>query len=661
MNTGENEHGLRKILDMTRFASMLVLGLHYYYTFFNVFSVWKGRSALTDRILVNIVHTGLFNEPIITKVVALTMLAIALLGVRGRKREKLVYRTAVIYLAVGSALYFGSGACFLLIDEEAYLAATYMAVTTLGYVFILTGGTLLSRVIRQRLSDDVFNTANETFPQEEGLIENEFSFNLPTKYRLKDRWRPSWLNCANPRRGVLILGSPGSGKSFFILENFLRIQLRKQYTQFTYDMKFPELTTLVYNYYLTYRHTYPVEPKFYTINFTRPEYSHQCNPLDPAYMLDLVDAIQSSRTILLSINRTWAQKQGDFFVESPMNLLAAIIWFLRRYQAGEFCTLPHAIEMLQLPYDELFTILRMEPDIQILVNPFISAYEQEVMETLDNQVSSVKIPLGRLASPSLYWVMSGNDFTLDINNPAAPKIFCLGNDPTKAEALAPIMSLYADRMNKIINVQGRAKCATNYDEFSSLRATSVQTVISQGRSNLIACVIAVQDISQLRQVYSKDEADAIWNMTGNIISGQVAGDSARLLAERFPKTLQDKNSLSINRTDVSVSKSKQLEFAVTASLISNLSSGEFVGVVADNPDQPIELKAFHARVVNDLSALKKEKESLKPLPVIKHVDAGIIQRNFIQIKEDIENLRISEMDRIMNDSSLSALVVTKQQ
>jgi YWFCY protein/TraM recognition site of TraD and TraG len=659
MNTGENEQGLRKVMDMTRFVSVGILGLHYYYIGYDLFCQYGWQSKLTDRLLANIASTGLFTRPIITKTIILGLLTIALLGVQGRKREKLSYRTALYYIIIGVTLYFGGWLISSLAVSRLAEMIVYIGITTLGFVLVMTGATMLTRVIRQQLSDDVFNTANETFPQEERLIENEFSFNLPMQYRLKQQWRDSWLNCANPRRGVLILGSPGAGKSFFILENFLRIQLRKQYCQFTYDMKFPELTTLVYNYYLRYRHTYTVEPKFCTINFTRPEYSHQCNPLDPTYMLDLIDAIQSSRTILLSINKSWSQKQGDFFVESPMNLLAAVIWFLRKYRDGEFCTLPHAIEMLQLAYDELFTILRTEPDIQILINPFISAYEQDVMETLDNQVSSVKIPLGRLASPSLYWVMSGKDFTLDINNPAAPKIFCLGNDPTKAEALAPIMSLYADRMNKIINVQGRAKCATNYDEFASLRATSVQTVISQGRSNLIACVIAVQDISQLRQVYSKDEADTIWNMTGNIISGQVAGDSARMLAERFPKTLQDKNSLSINRTDVNVSKSKQLEFAVTASLVSNLSSGEFVGVIADNPDQQIELKAFHGKVINDLAALKKEKENFKPLPIIKKVDAGIVHQNFLQVKQDIENLRISEMDRIMNDPALAAFIVSK--
>jgi len=658
MNTGENEQGLHKILDITRIGSLVILGLHYYWTCYASFNNWGLRSTLTDHILMNIGQTGLFSNPLAGKALALGLLAIALCGVRGRKKEKLPYRTAVVYLAVGALVYFGSPVCLLLAGDDV-VAISYMGLTTMGYILVLTGGTLLSRVIRQKLSDDVFNTANETFPQEERLITNEFSFNLPMVYRLNDRWRSSFLNCINPRRGVLICGSPGSGKSFHILENFLRIQIKKAYSQFTYDMKFPELTTLVYNYYLLYRKSYKVEPKFCTINFTRPEYSHRCNPLHPAYMLDQTDAIEASRTILLSINKTWAQKQGDFFVESPMNLLAAVIWYLRKYQDGVFCTLPHAIEMLQLPYEELFSLMQSEPELLILINPFISAFVNDVMETLDNQVSSVKIPLGRLASPLLYWIMSGNDFTLDINNPAEPKLFCLGNDPTKAEALAPIMSLYADRMNKIINVQGRMKCATNYDEFASLRAASVQTVISQGRSNLIACVIAIQDISQLRKVYSRDEADAIWNMTGNIISGQVAGDSARQLAERFPKTLQDKNSLSINRTDVSISKAKQLEFAVTASLISNLSSGEFVGVVADNPDQPIELKAFHAKVVNDLQAIGREKKNFLPIPEIKKVDPGIIQRNFLQIKKDIEDLKISELDRIKNDPSLAGLIIIK--
>jgi len=659
MNTGDNDQGLRKILDMIRMGSLVLLGLHYYFTCYAAFAAWGVRSKITDRVLFNIARTGFFGRPVWAKTIILVLLTIALLGVRGRKMEKLRQRTAFLYLATGITIYFSSVWCLSAAAEDSLVAGLYMGVTTLGYLLFLGGATLLSRVIRQKLSADVFNTANEWFPQEERLLTNEFSFNVPMRYRGTKGWRDSYLNCINPRRGVLICGSPGSGKSL-LLENFLRTQIQKHYAQFTFDMKYPELTTLVYNYYLKYRDQYPKPPRFCTLNFTRPEYSHRCNPLHPAYMLDQIDAIDASRTILLSINKTWASKQGDFFVESPMNLLAAVIWYLRKYRDGEFCTLPHAIEMLQLPYDALFTLLRTEEDVQILINAFVSAFENDVMETLDNQVSSVKIPLGRLASPLLYWVMSGNDFTLDINNPNDPKLFCLGNDPTKAEALAPIISLYADRMNKIINVQGRMKCATNYDEFASLRVASVQTVISQGRSNLIACVIAFQDISQLRKVYSRDEADAIWNMTGNIISGQVAGDSARQLAERFPKTLQDKNSLSINRTDVSVSKAKQLEFAVTASLISNLSSGEFVGILADNPDQPVDLKAFHSKMVLDLPGLTREKKEFSPVPIVNDISGGKIQRNFMQIKQDIENLKVSELERIQADPNLARYIVAKQ-
>ena len=104
-------------------------------------------------------------------------------------------------------------------------------------------------------------------------------------------------------------------------------------------------------------------------------------------MLDITDAIESSRTILLGLNREWIRRQGDFFVESPINFLAAIIWFLRKYQDGIYCSLPHIIELMQVEYDKLFTILRTEPGIEALINPFISAYINDVMEQLEGQIA----------------------------------------------------------------------------------------------------------------------------------------------------------------------------------------------------------------------------------------------------------------------------------
>lgn len=657
--TGENEMGLRKIIDMTRMISIVILLIHFYYYCYGAFEEWGLTHTITDRLLLNFSHSGLFSSFNVSKLVSLLFLAVSLVGARGRKNPKSNYKSAFAYIITGLLIYFISGLAVLIKSMElTSVAQLYMALTGTGYLLMLTGGVSLSRIIKGRLSSEVFNKANETFPQEERLLTNPYSINLPATYQLKGKIRSSWINYVNPRRGLLALGSPGSGKSWYIIENCIRQLSDKSFAQFVFDFKYPELTNLTYNLYLKNRHKYPVPPEFFCVNFTKP--IHRLNPLYPDMLLDLVDAIEASKTMLLSINKSWASRQGEFFVESPINLLAAVIWFLKKFDGGKYCTLPHAIELLQLDYEKLFTVLNYEPEIQTLINPFSSAFLNDVMETVDNQMASVKIPLGRLSSPSLYYILSGNDFTMDINNPKAPKIFCLGNDPLKSEALAPVISLICDRLNKIINQPGRYKCATIYDEFATIRATSVLRVIGQGRSNDIICIIALQDYSQLKQVYSREEAEAIFNMTGNIISGQVSGETAKLLSERFPKIMQDRESMSINSNDTSISRSKQLEASIPASTISSLSSGEFVGITADNPNQIIELKAHHCRIVNNVEELAKEKASFKPLIEVPQANDPLeIQRTFFQIKQDVQDIAEVVMERMLNDPSKEHLIVKK--
>lgn len=657
-HTGENEQGLRKILDMTRIISLLLLLLHFYYYCYRAFSFWGLTSKLTDRLLINVSHSGFFRNFHTSKLFALLFLAISLIGARGRKNPKINFKVPILYLSIGLCIYFISAIVFDLNDlDDVTLAIAYFSVTGLGYIIILSSGVRLSRIIRSKLSTDVFNRHNETFPQEERLLTNEFSINLPGEYQLKGKKRRNWINFINPRRGLLILGGPGSGKSWFIIEPIIRQLSDKGFVLFIYDLKYPELSTLAYNQYLRNRDKYPVTPKFCCVNFTTP--IHRLNPLYPSLMTDIVDAMTASKTMLLSINKTWLNRQGEFFVESPINLLAAVIWFLKKFENGRYCTLPHAIELLQLDYDKLFTILNSEPEIETLVNPFIKSYLSDNMETIDSQMASVKIPLGRLSSPILYYVLSGNDFTLDINNPDQPKIFCLGNDPLKAEALAPVISLICDRLNKIINQKGRHKCATIYDEFATLRASSVQQIIATGRSNDIICTIAVQDYSQLKQVYSKEEAETIFNMTGNLISGQVSGETAKLLADRFPKIMQDRESLSINSSDTSISRSKHLEASIPASTISSLSSGEFVGIMADNPDQPIELKGFHCRVINDPEERSLERKSSRSLPLPETIDRNLIGLVYHQIKDEVKDIEARVFEKLLNDPAREHLVVKK--
>ncbi|AWK06371.1 conjugal transfer protein TraG [Flavobacterium crocinum] len=658
MQTGENEQALRKILDMTRLMSIIILMLHFYYYCYGAFRFWELTGAFGDKILVSVYKTGLFESFHISKLLALGLLAVSLLGAKGRKDEKMQFETAVYYLVSGLVFYFLSGLILFFGGAVLVCALLYMALTVLGFLLVLSGGTLLSRIIKERLAaGDIFNSENETFPQEERLLENEYSINLPASYYLKKKLRLSWINIINPFRGLLVLGSPGSGKSYFVIRHVITQHIAKGFSMFVYDFKYDDLSKIVYNTFEKYRHVYTVMPKCYFINFDT--IMHRCNPLDPQSMEDITDASESARTILLGLNREWIKKQGDFFVESPINFLSAVIWYLRRYNNGEFCTLPHVIELMQADYDSLFTLLRTDKEIEVLINPFINAYLNDAMEQLEGQIASAKIAMARLSSPQLYYVLSGNDFTLDINNPLEPKIVCMGNNPQKIQIYGAVLSLYVNRLVKLVNKKGKLKSSLIFDEFPTIYLNNMDSLIATARSNKVATCLGIQDFSQLRKDYGREQADVIMNITGNIISGQVTGDTAKQLSERFGKIMQDRESISINSSDTSVSRSRQLEAAVPPSKISSLSSGEFAGMTADDPDCKIDLKMFHSQIVNDHEALRKEEEGYTEIPAVRKLDNAMIQQNYMQIKQDVQDIIYTEMERLFQDPALKHLIVKK--
>ncbi|MES2378472.1 MAG: conjugal transfer protein MobC [Bacteroidota bacterium] len=658
MQTGENDQAMRKILDMTRLISVAVLLLHFYKECYGAFVDWHLVSGITDRLLANVVKTGLFSSFLKPKLVVLVFLAVALIGVKGKKDEQQTFKSALLYLIAGLFFYFGSYFFLLLPLGLETLTLLYVSVTGLGYLLLLSGGTMISRIIRDKLAGDIFNRDQETFPQEERLLENEFSVNLPVRYVLKGKARNGWINFINLFRALVVLGSPGSGKSYFIIRHIITQHIRKGFAMFVYDFKMPDLAVIAYNTWLKCKHLYKVAPQFFSINFDDLSRSSRCNPLDPSAMLDLTDAVESARTILLGLNREWIKRQGDFFVESPINFLTAIIWYLRKYNNGEYCTLPHVIELMQADYDSLFTLLSTQKEIDVLINPFISAYKRDAVEQLEGQIASAKITMARIASPQLYYVLSGNEFTLDINNPAAPKIVCMGNNPQKIQIYGAVLSLFTNRLLKIINQKNKLKCSLVFDEFPTL-TTDIIPTISTGRSNLISTCLGIQDASQLRKDYGREQADVIMNIVGNMAVGQVSGDTAKFVSEKIGRIMQDRESLSINSNDTSISRSKQLEAAVPPSRIAALSSGEFVGMVADNPDCKIELKAFHCEILNDHAALKKEIDGYVPLPEVRKISAAIVERNYLQIKQDIQDIIELEMERLLSDPALAHLIIHK--
>jgi hypothetical protein len=631
MQTGENEQALRKIIDFTRLLSLAILFIHFYLCCYPTFQQLKLTHPIVDHIILPLSKMAIFKTVLIAKLSALGLLMVSLIGSKGKRDDKIRSKTIATYCTVGLLIYFASN--YLLALPWLYISAT-----CLGYFLFMTGGGLLFRMLKLQLGGDIFNKENETFPQEERLLENEYSINLPAKYQLKGKERNSWINIINPFRGTLVGGSPGAGKSYFVIRHFITQHIAKGFCMLIYDFKYDDLSKIAYNALLQHGGR-----SFYVINFEN--IMHRSNPLEPQTMTDITDAMEAARTIMLGLNREWIKKQGDFFVESPINFVTALIWFLKKYKGGRYCTLPHVIELSLVDYKDLFAVLTSEPEIEVLINPFISAWKNEAYEQLEGQIASAKISLARLSSPQLYYVLSGNDFSLDINNPNDPKVVCLANNPQKSQVYGAVLSLYVNRINKLVNRKQQQKCSLIFDEFPTIYFNGIDNLIATARSNKVAVTLAVQDYSQLKKDYGREQAEVIMNIVGNIVCGQVTGDTAKQLSERFGKINQVKESVSINSTDTSISRSTQLDYAIPASKIAGLSSGEFVGMVADDPTNKIDLKTFHCQIQNDHDAIRQEAQAYQDIPDARKVSPAEILSSYQRIKEEVHNL----VESIVND------------
>ncbi|SCW37988.1 conjugal transfer protein MobC [Mucilaginibacter sp. NFR10] len=644
MQTGENEQALRKIIDFTRLLSIAVLIVHFYLSCYPAFQILGLTKPFVNHILLPLSKMVVFAKVLYAKLAALILLMISLVGSKGKKDESIKASRIFIYCLIGLIMYFISVLFLTIPYPPTTIAILYIGITVVGYLLLLSGVSLLFRMLKLNLGKDIFNKENESFPQEERFLENEYSINLPAIYKLKGKSRKSWINIINPFRGTLIGGSPGSGKSYFIIRHIITQHIQKGFTMLVYDFKYDDLTKIVYNALLKYGHLYKVKPTQYIINLEN--IMHRANPLEPHTMIDITDAIDSSRTIMLGLNREWIKKQGDFFVESPINFITAIMWFLKKYEDGRYCTLPHVIELAQIEYKDLFEVLLQEPEIEVLINPFVSAWQNEAYEQLEGQIASAKISLARLSSPQLYYVLSGNDFSMDINNPDEPKIICLANNPQKSQIYGAVLSLYINRINKQANRKGQLKCSMIYDEFPTIYFNGIDNLIATARSNKVAVTLAVQDYSQLKKDYGREQAEVILNIVGNIVFGQVTGDTAKQLSERFGKINQEKESVSINSQDTSISKSTQLDYAIPASKISGLSSGEFVGMVADDPDNKIDLKTFHNAIQNDHEGLRREEKGYQAIPFVRNINQAEVLMAYHQIKEDVKGIVDSILSKL---------------
>ena len=656
---------LGKVMDFMRGISVIFLLVNCYWFCYEAFQEWHFTLGIINKILMNFQRTtGLFSSILWTKLFCVVFLALSCLGTKGVKEEKITWPKIWTVLFSGFVFFFLNWWLLVLPIGKVGAASLYIFTLSVGYICLLMGGVWMSRLLKNNLMDDVFNTENESFMQETRLMENEYSINLPTRFYHKKKWNNGWINVVNPFRASMVLGTPGSGKSYAIVNNYIKQQIEKGFAMYIYDYKFPDLSEIAYNHLLHHLDAYKVKPQFYVINFDDPRRSHRCNPINPTFMTDISDAYESAYTIMLNLNRSWIQKQGDFFVESPIILLAAIIWFLKIYENGKYCTFPHAIEFLNRPYAQIFPILTSYDELANYLSPFMDAWEGGAQDQLQGQIASAKIPLSRMISPALYWVMTGDDFSLDINNPNEPKVLVVGNNPDRQNIYSAALGLYNSRIVKLINKKKQLKSSVIIDELPTIYFRGLDNLIATARSNKVAVCLGFQDFSQLTRDYGDKESKVIQNTVGNVFSGQVVGETAKTLSERFGKVLQQRQSMTINRNDKSTSISTQLDSLIPASKISNLTQGMFVGAVSDNFDERIDQKIFHAEIVVDSAKVSAEMKAYQSIPMIIDFTNEVgsdnlketIEANYHKVKEEILSLVDSEIMRIKNDPKLAHLI-----
>ncbi|HML66726.1 MAG TPA: conjugal transfer protein MobC [Dysgonomonas sp.] len=665
MSQEDDLRGLAKVMEFMRAISILFVLMNIYWFCYQAIHEWGINIGVVDKILMNFNRTaGLFNSILWTKIFAVVFLALSCLGTKGVKEEKITWNHIYVCLIFGFVFFFLNWWLLYLPLPKIANAGFYIFTIAVGYILLLMAGTWMSRLLKNNLMDDPFNNENESFMQETKLMVNDYSINLPTKFWYKKKQWKGWINVVNPFRAAIVLGTPGSGKSYAVVNQFIKQQIEKGYTGYIYDFKFPDLSTIAYNHLLNNREGYKKVPTFYVINFDDPSRSHRCNPINPSFMDDISDAYESAYTIMLNLNRTWVQKQGDFFVESPIILFAAIIWYLRIYKDGKYCTFPHAIEFLNKSYEDIFPILTSYPDLENYLSPFMDAWKSGAADQLQGQIASAKIPLSRMISPQLYWVMSGDEFTLDINNPDDPKILAVGNNPDRQNIYGAALGLYNSRIVKLINKKGQLKSSVIIDELPTIYFKGLDNLIATARSNKVAVLLGFQDFSQLKRDYGDKEAAVVMNTVGNIFSGQVVGDTAKTLSDRFGKVLQKRQSMTINRNDKSTSISTQMDSLIPPSKISNLTQGMFVGAIADNFDERIEQKTFHCEIVIDNERVATETKAYKKIPIITNfVDENgvdrmkeMIKENYDRIKAEAKQIVVEELQRIKDNPDLCHLL-----
>ncbi|WP_426330076.1 type IV secretory system conjugative DNA transfer family protein [Pedobacter sp. R-06] len=593
----------------------------------------------------------IYTELIYSKLFVLLLICLVSIGTLSKKQPDFDIKSKILYpLCTGIMIYFGSVYFYGKPSALAFAYTqgndlVYIVCSFIGAVMISVSMDNVSKIIRSGLGKDKWNVEGESFMQPTVKVETPFSVNIPMLFYNGKKVRKGWINL-NVFRATMVIGTPGSGKSFSIVNPFIRQMIAKSFAVCLYDFKYPDLGKIAYYHFLLAKKKGLLEGfTFHVINLNNVEKSRRINPLRADYILTLADASETAEATVEALKKGDKASGSDaFFTQSAINFLASCIYFLSRYEGGKFSSLPHVMAFLNRSYAEIFAVLFTDPELISLLSPFKSAFAAKAFDQLEGQIGTLKIFMSRMATKESFWVFSGDDFDLKISNPKSPGMLVLANDPNTQNINSACYSVVLNRLTRLINSKGNLPSALLIDEVPTLFVHRIENLIATARSNRVAVLVGLQELPQFKQQYGKDTAFTITSVIGNVLSGAVRNKETLDWLERIlGKSKQQGESLSIDRSKVSVSLSEKLEVLVPAGKIASLASGELVGVIAADTQSrysgKYETSAINCRVNLDMNEIKNEEKAYVDLPV--YYDFGdnkeeILRVNFMRIIREIE-------------------------
>lgn len=620
----------------------------------------------------------IYNSIFYSKLSILFLQMLVSIGSRPQKQVEFnPYVQVGLPIGVGLLFFFGSAFFILLREPEQsqwynWTSILFIVTGFIGCILLNVGFDNVSKQIRSGMLRDRFNDEQESFEQTREKNDNAFSVNIPMEFFYKKRWHRGWMNIVNPFRGTLLIGTPGSGKSFSVVNSYIRQHSAKGFALMVYDFKFPDLANIAfYNFLMNQKKgIIPDIFGFNVVNFNNIEYSRRINPLKPEYLQTLADAIETATAVVESLKKGGNEGGGgsdQFFSQSAINFLAACLYYFSRFPSknrkgandkqatdfsslgvkqGEWSDLPHVLAFINRSYAEIFAVLFEEPELESLLSPFKTAFENQAFDQLEGQIGTLKISISRLATKESYWVFSGDDFSLHITNPKKPSYLVIANSPATQDINSALNALVLNRLVRLVNTKGNLPCSIIIDEMPTIYFHKIANLIATARSNKVSVLMGIQEKPQLVEQYGKTGADVIFSVVGNVISGSARSkDTLDWLQTFFGKIKQIKEGVSIADNKTTISLNENLDFVIPASRIANLPTGSLVAQLAmdfsDKEDFPRCM--YNCRTKPDLKMIKEEEAHYVKIPKYYNFNSvaereAHLSANYFKIVTDIDKM-----------------------